>query len=289
MRDSSTPSGTGYANGPVVKPADWHGLVAVDVFLNNVATGTFLVAALADLAAPHTLAEVARIAYAIALIALLVDLICLVLDLGDPWRFHHMMRVCKPSSPMSLGVWSLTLFSFPLTVLVAIDLLPQAWGVPRWLHLLFVVMSLLPAFGSVAYKGVLFSTSAQPGWCEARWLGAYLVSSALALGCTGLLALTVLFNPERVRILRQTAGLLIALSAVPLVLVILDIRAVLARHYNRSQLSVRAAVAFGGEIVLPLVLLAVGSEPVVLLAAVLCFFIGAQMLRIWLVQLPHAH
>ena len=43
----------------------------------------------------------------------------LVLDLGDPLRFHHMLRVFKPSSPMSLGTWSLTVYSLPLTLIVA--------------------------------------------------------------------------------------------------------------------------------------------------------------------------
>ena len=32
-----------------------------------------------------------------------VDLLFLVLDLGDPLRFHYMLRVFKPSAPMSLG------------------------------------------------------------------------------------------------------------------------------------------------------------------------------------------
>ena len=45
----------------------------------------------------------------------------LVSDLGDPLRFHHMLRVFKPSSPMSLGTWSLTVYSLPLTLIVAIE------------------------------------------------------------------------------------------------------------------------------------------------------------------------
>ena len=35
----------------------------------------------------------------------------------------------------------------------------------------------------MSYKGVLFSTSSQPGWKDARWLGGYLINSALVLGC----------------------------------------------------------------------------------------------------------
>ena len=98
-------------------------------------------------------------------------------DLGDPLRFHHMLRVFKPTSPMSFGTWCLTAFSFPLSAIVLLQLLaligglPTATGWVRGLHLLGVLAGVLPAFGAAAYKGVLFSTTAQPGWRDARWLG----------------------------------------------------------------------------------------------------------------------
>jgi formate-dependent nitrite reductase membrane component NrfD len=98
----------GYANGPVTKAPAWHGLVAWDLLFNNLTTGLFMVAAIGDLAAPEVFAHVARVAYPVALILLLTDLACLVFDLGDPFRFHHMLRVFKPSSPISLGTCCLT-------------------------------------------------------------------------------------------------------------------------------------------------------------------------------------
>ncbi len=112
----------------------------------------------------------------------------LVADLGDPLRFHHMLRVFKPSSPMSLGTWSLTVYSLPLTLIVAIEaaqllrLLPSGSTALEWVRIGAVVFGLLPAFGSVAYKGVLFSTCSQPGWKDARWLGGFMANSALTLG-----------------------------------------------------------------------------------------------------------
>ena len=36
-------------------------------------------------------------------------MVALVHDLGRPERFHHMLRVAKPTSPMSVGTWILTL------------------------------------------------------------------------------------------------------------------------------------------------------------------------------------
>src|SRR5262245_34093622 len=113
-------SGPGYDGGPVTKAPDWHGLVAWDLPVNGLATGLFLAAAVAELAAPAVFAPVARWAYPVALAMLLADLLFLVFDLGDPWRFHYMLRVFKPRSPMSLGAWCLTFYSFPLAVAAAL-------------------------------------------------------------------------------------------------------------------------------------------------------------------------
>src|ERR1700743_743190 len=96
-------SESGYADMTVTKVPGWHGIIAWDALLNGLATGLFLAAAVSELAAPAVFLRVAKIAYPIALVLLLVDLGLLVLDLGDPLRFHHMLRVFKPSSPMSLG------------------------------------------------------------------------------------------------------------------------------------------------------------------------------------------
>src|SRR5690242_13973443 len=96
-------NGTGYSAREVTKAPEWHGLVAWDMLFNNLTTGLFLTAALGELAAPEIFTRVAKAAYPLALVLLLADLLCLVLDLGDPLRFHHMLRVFKPTSPMSLG------------------------------------------------------------------------------------------------------------------------------------------------------------------------------------------
>src|SRR5882757_2071609 len=98
MRSVSPPAtkAPGYATGPVTKAPDWHGLVAWDLLFNNMTTGLFLVAATGELAAPAVFTPVALVAYPLALVLLLADLLCLVLDLGDPLRFHHMLRVFKP-------------------------------------------------------------------------------------------------------------------------------------------------------------------------------------------------
>ena len=154
----------------VTKVPGWHGIIAWDALLNGMATGLFLAAAVSELAAPAVFLRVAKVAYPVALVLLLVDLGLLVLDLGDPLRFHHMLRVFKPSSPMSLGTWCLTIFSLPLTAAAGFSLLAELGWDFEWARIAAVVVGLLPGFASAAYKGVLLSTNAQPGWKErAGW------------------------------------------------------------------------------------------------------------------------
>src|SRR5436305_7397588 len=93
-------NGSVYAAREVAKPPNWHGLVAWDLLFNGLSTGLYLVAALCDLAEPQTFGAVTRAAFPAALAFLFADLFCLVVDLGDPLRFHHMLRVFKPGSPM---------------------------------------------------------------------------------------------------------------------------------------------------------------------------------------------
>lgn len=274
-----------YATGPITKPPDWHGLVAWDVWLNNLTTGLFLVTAVCDLAAPALFGSTARLAYPVALALVLADLVLLVLDLGDPLRFHHMLRVFKPSSPMSLGVWSLSAYAFVLTLISLLGLTTEGW---QWARQALVVIGLVPALASLVYKGVLFSTSAQPVWRDSRWLGGYLTSAALALGCAELLALSVLLGQEKaVNVLRPGLVVLLVLGSVPLLLLLTDVRPALAGPHGR-RLGRGCAIAVGLGSLLPLGLLMASASSASLLTAVSFVVVGALFLRFLLVKLPHA-
>jgi Ni/Fe-hydrogenase subunit HybB-like protein len=280
--------GTGYAGGPVTKPPEWHGLVAWDLLFNNLTTGLFLTAALGELLAPKLFTPLAKVAYPLALVLLLIDLVCLVLDLGDPLRFHHMLRVFKPTSPMSLGTWCLTIYSFPLTVAVALSVLPVAGPGIEWGRKAAVVVGLLPALGSAAYKGVLLSTNSQPGWRDARWLGGYLTNSALLLGCAELLTLSILLGQERATaVLRPALGLLLVLNTLTLFLLLFDLRLALARMYTPQQRWQLGLLTLTGGTLAPLCLVLVGGSPL-LLIAVLCLLLGSLAIRFVIIKIPHA-
>jgi hypothetical protein len=281
--------GSGYASEVVTKAPAWHGLVAWDMLLNGMTTGLFLVAAISELTVPDVFTSVAKMAYPIALVLLLVDLLFLVLDLGDPLRFHHMLRVFKPSAPMSLGTWCLTIYSLPLTVATAISLVPVQWTTLETVRKIAVLISLLPALGSALYKGVLLSTNSQPGWKDARWLGGYLTNSAFMLGCAEMLMLSLLMNnASAVAILRPALGLLLVLNLVALCLLGFDLLATLSRIYSRWEVFGLGAVSLGAGLLVPVCLLLVSGSSPFMLVAVMFVFLGSLFVRFAIIALPHA-
>jgi hypothetical protein len=281
-------AGSAYAAGPVTKAPEWHRLVVWDALFNGLSAGLFLVAGIGDLAAPEVLGPVARVAYVIAFVLLLADLACLVLDLGDPWRFHHMLRVFKPSSPMSLGVWSLTVYAPPAAAAAVLGLVPGGGSTLDWVRRAVVVLGLAPALALAVYKGVLFSTTSQPGWQACRWLGGYFSGSSLALGCGELLALSVLTGQEgATALLRPALGVLLVLSLVPLALVLAELHAALPGPSARGQLRYAGALSVGLGVVAPLGLLLGSGSALALLLAVLLLVLGALAFRSFLVRAPH--
>src|SRR5262249_19792162 len=152
-----------------------------------------------------------------------------------------------------------------------------------------VVLALLPALGSALYKGVLISTNSQPGWRDARWLGGYLANSALLLGCTELLAVSVLMGQERATaVLRPALGLLLWLNAVGLFLLLANLLPALARTYAPRNLGYLGVLTLGGGALAPLCLLLVGGSPPLLLAAVLLLLLGSLAIRFVIIKVPHA-
>lgn len=186
---------TSYYGRPVVKPAPWESDIPAYLFLGGVAAGSSLLAAGADLTGRPALRRSGRLA---ALLALTASMVALIRDLGRPERFHHMLRVAKPTSPMSVGTWVLTAYG-PFAGLAAAaelrGLLPRRLrdAVPGRLLALggrpagLVAATVAPAVAS--YTAVLLTNTATPTWHDAhRHLPLVFVGSASAAsGGLGLL------------------------------------------------------------------------------------------------------
>jgi hypothetical protein len=287
MSTATAPRSVGYSPREQIKAPPWHGLVGWDMLFNGLTTGLFLVTALGELVLPDVFLPVARVAYPVGLVLLVVDQVLLILDLGDPWRFHHMMRVLKPQSPMSVGVWSLNAYAAVLTAVVVLFLLPGG-GALDWVRLAAVVLGLGPAFASAVYKGVLLSTSAQPGWREARWLGGYLSSGAAVLGCAEVVVLAYLIGqPRAAEVLRPALLVLQLVHAVPLALLSAELWPVVRRGFTPGQRALAVAVVLVGGWLLPLGLVSFGAGAAAMVAAAVLIVGGQLVARFLLVRLPH--
>jgi formate-dependent nitrite reductase membrane component NrfD len=165
---------TSYYGRPIVKAAPWEVDIPAYLFMGGVAAGSSLLSAGADLTDRPALRRTGRLG---ALVGLTLSMIALVHDLGRPARFHHMLRVAKPTSPMSVGTWILTAYG-PFAGLAAVSelraLLPRRLRsglVGRLLGLSgrpagLVAATVAPAVAS--YTAVLLSDTATPTWHAAH-------------------------------------------------------------------------------------------------------------------------
>jgi formate-dependent nitrite reductase membrane component NrfD len=184
---------TSYYGRPIVKPSPWEADIPAYLFLGGLAGASSILAAGADLGGLPALRRTARLG---ALGGISLSLAALVHDLGRPARFLNMLRVAKPTSPMSVGTWLLTAFGPLAGVATAAELTPRLPRSLRWAD--DVVQPLSGPAGTVAallgagvssYTAVLLSDTATPSWHEARHQLPFVFvgSAATAAGGLGML------------------------------------------------------------------------------------------------------
>jgi len=138
------------------------------------------------------------------------------------------------------------------------------------------------------YKGVLFSTSSQPGWRDARWLGGYHASSAVVLGCASLLAIAVFAGQDRAAAtLRLALSVVLLIHVVPLWLLLWELWPAVSRRQSRARRHREVVLALGAGALFPLCLLAAGTGPITELSAVVLILLGSWTFRALIVLLPH--
>ena len=159
----------------MMKPPVWTWEVPLYFWTGGTASGSAFVALACDLAGDPAAARVAR---KVSLAFLAVSPPLLVLDLGRPLRFLHMLRIVKTRSPMSMGAWALTVFGNLAAGAVGADLL----GRERLARALGAANVAVGGYlGS--YTGVLLASTAVPIWARSRlFLGPIFICTATATG-----------------------------------------------------------------------------------------------------------
>jgi formate-dependent nitrite reductase membrane component NrfD len=185
---SVTETGTtmeSYYGRPIVKEPTWTWEIPVYLFTGGVAGGCSVLHGVAKLTGNERLAK-SSLYVAAAMEA--VSPVLLVSDLGRPERFLHMLRMFKPTSPMSVGSWILVVSSGATTTAAALELL----GILRRMK----VLAELASFGAgpplATYTGALLANTAIPVWSEARDELPFLFGAS-ACACAG--SATAIFTP----------------------------------------------------------------------------------------------
>ncbi|MEU1271615.1 NrfD/PsrC family molybdoenzyme membrane anchor subunit [Streptomyces sp. NPDC005799] len=177
-----------YYGRPVIKAPSW---AAPDIagyfFLGGLAGAGSVLAAGAHLTGRTTTATALKVS---SLGAISLSAAALIHDLGRPGRFANMLRVFKPTSPMSVGSWLLSVYGPAAGAAAASAVtgrLPRLGGAATGAAAL-----LGPAVAT--YTGVLAADTAVPAWHGAHRELPYLFGAsataaaagmALAVGPTG--------------------------------------------------------------------------------------------------------
>jgi formate-dependent nitrite reductase membrane component NrfD len=131
----------------------------------------------------------ARRAGLVSLAGIAASPVFLVADLGRPGRFYNMLRVAKPTSPMSMGTWLLSLFG-PMSGAAAFA---DVTGLFPALGALCEALAAILGPGVSTYTAVLTSDTAIPAWHEA-WRELPLVFAGGSAASAG--AAAVLLTPS---------------------------------------------------------------------------------------------
>jgi polysulfide reductase-like protein len=156
---------TGYYGIPLLKQPPWTWEIPLYFFVGGAAGAAAVIGAIADYTGANR--ELVRHARWIAAAGSVISPALLIADLGRPERFLAMLRVFKPQSPMSVGVWTLLGFSTAAAAAAFAGFLSDRYGSSLPVRVLENAGSAASlAFGLPFsnYTGVLIGATAIPVW-----------------------------------------------------------------------------------------------------------------------------
>ena len=193
---------------PYVADPGWGHYIIWYFFLGGIAAGAYSVATLVGLFGDEEDRRGVRVADYLAFPLVNACGLLLVVDLGRPERFWHMLiqsetfrPMLKWWSPMSAGSWGLSAFgAFSFVSFLTVLAEDRRFGLGRWHDLavgfrkgaigkLFNVGGALSGFFLGAYTGTLLTATNQPIWAQSTWLSPLFLASAASTGVAAMILL----------------------------------------------------------------------------------------------------
>jgi hypothetical protein len=154
-----------YYGRPLLKEPVWKVTIPLYYFVGGAAGASLVMGAAAQLDRSGKLDHLMRRCHWAGVIGSALSGLILIHDLGRPERFHHMLRVFRPTSPMNMGVWILTTLA-PAAGVAA--LFANRGGLLGTLGDVSGVAAGVAGLGLATYTGVLVANTAIPVWQESR-------------------------------------------------------------------------------------------------------------------------
>jgi formate-dependent nitrite reductase membrane component NrfD len=171
---------TSYYGKPVIKAPSWGARdIAGYFFLGGLAGAGSVLAAGAHLTGRHVTAKAMK---ASSLVAVSLSAAALVHDLGRPGRFVNMLRVFKPTSPMSMGSWLLAGYG---PAAGAAAFCAGTGRMPR-VNAAATAASAVLGPGLAAYTAVLAADTAVPAWHDVHRELPYLFTASATAAAAGM-------------------------------------------------------------------------------------------------------
>ena len=279
---------------PSFQVPNWGWWIVLYFFFGGVTGGIYFAAAWLDLFGDALDRAAMRLGHLLAFPLILLSTAFLIVDLGQPLRFWHMifqsehfpLPMFKPYSPMSLG--SAILFVFGLVSFLsfvdALLLRGRLFHAPA--NPIGKILSVLGALAGLAlagYTGALLSANNVPVWVSSPWISALFLFSGVSTGIAALLLLARRVTPSTVEKLSEADNYMMLFELITLVVFLVSLGAVGTRFIFGTPVVALFAIVIVVGLLAPLVIhwrpgLAGGMRGASVLASVLVL-IGGFVLR----------
>jgi protein NrfD len=250
---------------PSFETPNWGWWIVLYFFIGGVAGGVSFAAGWLDLFGDQRDRAAMRLGQLLAFPLLILGALCLIIDLGKPLLFWHMifqseqfpLPIFKPYSPMSLG--SAILFVFG--VVAFLSFVDQALFKGTIAHgpgnPLGKILSLIGALAGLAlagYTGALLNVTNEPVWGNSPWISALFLFSGVSTGIALLLLLARRAPRTTVEKLSEADNYLMVLELITLVVFLATLGLVGARFIFGTPTVLLFAIVIVIGLLVPLVL-----------------------------------
>ncbi|MDO9502868.1 NrfD/PsrC family molybdoenzyme membrane anchor subunit [Falsiroseomonas sp.] len=177
-------NGETYHGRPVTKASSFDWKVSTYIFILGIAGSAQIIAGVANRDS-----GLARQARWLALGGSILGPLILIRHLKTPSRWYNMMRIARPTSPMSMGSWLLAAFGGLSALSVVGDLFGRRWPFARRVADTAQGPAAMAGAGMSVYTASLLSSTSTPLWAAAPAPLAAQFGSAAMAGAASALAL----------------------------------------------------------------------------------------------------